>query len=407
MSDEFEKKSGRKGGIIALVVILIIAAIAGAIYYFVSNKKNPDKLFEKAIEDAFEMTEGENVNSAKVELELSAQVEGKYAEVKMINSILSDIKLKVSTEMDRKQKIANTNLTALYGNDEVINTTAFIQDDSIYLYLKDIFSKFIEIDTEELEDEGIALAQIFGEASDVEAVTKLVKNVKQILLDAVKDKEVTQEKEELNDKSVTKSTIKFSTTEIVDVLEKVLKEVNKISPSEEIEDMLDDIKYEKKYIDDDVVEIEVSIYSKGIKNDIVKTEIIITDNDSEQVMVIEINKDSDNITTINVLFNNYSTKANKAEKIAEITLEKTDKNSGIATLKFEVEGVTLKLNVKYKVDYNVKVEKADVSKSVLIEDITEKDQQEMMQNIEKNEMLKSLIENYNFELPIPEVDYVY
>ena len=401
MSDEFEKKSGKKGGIIALIIILIIGAIAGAIYYFVIHKKSPDNLFEKAIEDAFQMSADEKNNSASVELELSAQLEGKNAEIKMVNSVLSDIKLKLTTQIDQKQKIANTNLIATYDNDEVINVSSFIQNDSLYVYLKDIYSKYIEI------DEDIDFSQVFKEASDLETAEKILKDMKIILLDAVKDKEVTQEKVELNDKNVTKSTIKLNATEILDITEKVLKKINEYSTLEEIEDMLDDIKYEKKYIDEDSIEIEVSIYSKGIKNDIVKAEIIITNNESEEVVVIDINKESDNITTMRVLLNQNSTKVSKAKEIIEITIEKTDKNNGIVTLKIEDVGITLKINLKYKVDYNAKVEKADVSNSILAEDITEEDEQEMQKNIEKNEFLKSIIQSYSLQLPIPEVDYLY
>ena len=50
------------------------------------------------------------------------------------------------------------------------------------------------------------------------------------------------------------------------------------------------------------------------------------------------------------------------------------------------------LNIKYKENYDVDVEKRDVSNSVAIEDLTEEELQTILNNIQKNEILKALID---------------
>ena len=50
------------------------------------------------------------------------------------------------------------------------------------------------------------------------------------------------------------------------------------------------------------------------------------------------------------------------------------------------------LNIKYKENYDVDIEKRDVSNSVAIEDLTEEELQTILNNIQKNEILKALID---------------
>ena len=394
MSDEFEKKSGKKIGIIiAIVAVLVVAAVAGILY--INSRKQPDKIFESAIQDAFKMTEKADEKSGKFELEVSASIDGNDAQVKMINTILSQIKLKMSAEVDLNKKIFNSNLVALYGQDEVINVSSIIQNEEMYFYLKDIFSKYIKVDTELLEQENIDLSAIF-ETGDISS-KDLTKDIETILIKKITSKDMVQEKVELNGEKVQKTTVKLTAKDVAEIVKDVLNKINEYKKTEEIEDLIEDLESEIEYIEDEDVYVEISIYTKGLANNKIKTEINIVEKDA-MVIVIDVEEKDKNEKVVTLLVNEMDSNVSKAEKIAEIDIKEDNDNSGTMELKTEIEGIEVKLNIKYSMDYKAKIEAKDVSNSISVEDLSEEDQIEMMENIQNNPYLSSLIELFEEEM---------
>ena len=56
-------------------------------------------------------------------------------------------------------------------------------------------------------------------------------------------------------------------------------------------------------------------------------------------LVIDGEKNTDKETIITISLNEESSDVEKVEKVAEVTINKEDKNSGTVTLKVEIEGV--------------------------------------------------------------------
>ena len=77
-----------------------------------------------------------------------------------------------------------------------------------------------------------------------------------------------------------------------------------------------------------------------------------------------------------------------------ITISKEDKNRGTIKLKFNVEdqGAVI-LNIKSNIDNNVNIEERNVSNSIKANSLTEEDAMEIMENMEKNDVLNMIL-NY-------------
>ena len=140
MEENFEKKSNKKIGIIiAVILILVILAIVAGGLVFLNNNKKPEKIFAKTVEDMFQMSEEEaNARTAKVGLELSADIESTDPEIKAMNQILNAIKINFTTEMDLDKKILNANILATYDDEQIVSLDGLIQDEKLYVYLRDL-----------------------------------------------------------------------------------------------------------------------------------------------------------------------------------------------------------------------------------------------------------------------------
>lgn len=390
--NSFEKKPKKKVGIVVsvIVVLLVIAAIVAGVVYLQLNKK-PEKIFTKAVEDMFEMPEKKNEKSAKVELELSAEVEANDPQVRAMNEYLKEIKLRSTTEIDVDKKIFNENLTATYNGAQVISLDALLQNETIYLYLKDIYSKYIEINEEYLE--GVDLSTIFETTTDIES-EDLVKDIKEIILDEIEQKEFTQEKVELDEEKVQKSTLRLTPKEVLEIALKMLKKVYEYQPTAEFAELIEDLEDEIEYLDDTENYVDISIYTKGLKNEIVKADIVLVNVESDEVIVIEVNKKSENETVINFAMNEDSKKVSGATKLMEFTINKEDENKGVIKMQVNVEeeDISVTLTVKYAIDYNAKIEARNTQNSIDINSLTEADANEMMTNIQNNEILYGIIE---------------
>lgn len=398
MEEKFEKKSKAKVGVIVFIIILLLAAVVvGAIY--ISSKKKPEKVFEDAIADIFEMSErekeslgGEDLKSARLELELSLDVKSDDAEIKAVNEIIKAMKLKSTTEFDIEKEIFNENIILTYDGDEVINADGIIQDESIYFYLNDIYSKYIKVEEEYLE--GIDISEIF-KTNTMSQNEEMIDDIKEILMDEISSREFEQEKVELDGKNVKKSTLKLTPEELAKIAIKVLNKVNEYPLSSEMNELIDSLIEELENLESEDSEnyLEISIYTKGLKNSIVKVECNIIDAEYEEVMAIEINKEDDDKTVINLKYNDESTSTKNAKTMLKLEIAEKNENEGTIKVIINIdEETSISVNLKYKAEYNVNIKKNNTSNSINISDITEEDLNEMYENVQQNEILNSILQ---------------
>lgn len=405
MEENFEKKSSKKIAITILVIVLvlILAVIAGLIY--LSFARKPEKIFGKAIEETFEMTEQEEAKAAKIELELSLEIESEDAEMKAANEILKAIKLKSTTEIDLDKKILNENILATYDGEQIISLDALVQNETMYLYLNEIYDRYIEINEEYLE--GLDLSTIFETNAEV-ASEDLIKDIKQLLLDEVNSRELTQEKVELDGENLQKSTLRLTPREVLEITLEMAKILNEYQPTAELSDLIAELEYEMEDLEDTENYVDISMYTKGLNNKLVKADAVLVNVESDEVIIMELNKNSENETVINFLMNEEATEVSGAEKLIELTINTEDENKGTVKMKMNIEeGYSVIINVKYAVDYDAKIEERDTSNSIMIDNITEADMMEMYENIEENEILYSIIQLIMSSMEEPTYDYEY
>jgi len=392
---DFEKKPKKKVGLIITVVVLVLVALiaAGGFVYLKFFNNKPQKIFEKAISKAFEMTEKTAKNEGKLDIELSASLNSTSQDMMMANTYLQMIKLNLTTEFNMDKKVLNQGISVSAFDEPVLSVEGLIQDNNIYFLLNNIYSKYIQVPSEEME--GVETNEIFN-TENIEVSEKLVKELKQILLDEVNSKELTQENVEVDGDKLTKTTVKFTAKEIEQIITKLTVELYKISPVNDVKNIVEGL--EQIEIDEEDAEndnyLEISIYTKRLTGKIVKNEIAMTNVTDDEAIVVTIAEKEDEKVEITFAMNEDSIAINKAVTMFTLTIKEEGENKGTVTLKANIdETSSVTITAKYSIDYNAKVEPKNVRNSINANDLTEEDMNEMMTNIENNEFLYSIIQS--------------
>lgn len=399
MEEEFEGKSRRKT-VKILMFIIILAIIIGFVILYYYTMKTPKNIFAKSIEKAFEQLEEKNYESYKNELEVSMKIDSENQDIQTANLILNSLKIKLNQEIDLKNSNINEVATINFLGDDLINLEFIEQDEKIYFFEKNIFSKYIELPTEEINQEvGYNTIEAISQIQEI-MNKKTLKEISKCIVLELKDKNYEQSKEKLTIEgetfNTTKSTLFLTASEVRESLKNILSNIKNnekimknIENKEEIASLIDElINYEIPYNRSTAyAEFEISIYTKGIKNDVVKVELTIH-NGSDDIS-IGMTKTSQDQCRIAVL--------NNSEELFNIKLEneKKDEKSGTLTATIDLtnfmnlmaeetyEKTKVIVKIKYNEEYNNKVEKADIQESVKLEELTEEDFEEMLENIEK------------------------
>ena len=392
---DFEKKPKKKVGLIITVVVLVLVALiaAGGFVYLKFFNNKPQKIFEKAISKAFEMTEKTAKNEGKLDIELSASLNSTSQDMMMANTYLQMIKLNLTTEFNMDKKVLNQGISVSAFDEHVLSVEGLIQDNNIYFLLNNIYSKYIQVPSEEME--GVETNEIFN-TENIEVSEKLVKELKQILLDEVNSKELTQVNVEVDGDKLTKTTVKFTAKEIEQIITKLTVELYKISPVNDVKNIVEGL--EQIEIDEEDAEndnyLEISIYTKRLTGKIVKNEIAMTNVTDDEAIVVTIAEKEDEKVEITFAMNEDSIAINKAVTMFTLTIKEEGENKGTVTLKANIdETSSVTITAKYSIDYNAKVEPKNVRNSINANDLTEEDMNEMMTNIENNEFLYSIIQS--------------
>lgn len=379
---DFEKKSKKKGLIIFIVILAIILLALGGGYAYLKIANKPEKLFGKLIDEAFELKE--DVKSYRMELGIAASVNTDNEELK---AIIEGLKVKSITEIDLNKKIFNENLKISHEDNSIIDLNALIENDKAYIYSKDLFSKYIQIPEEDVGD----LKNVFTQTdTDNKA---LEKDFKQILKDELKPERLSQESVTLNGKRTTKSTLKLTAKETLELTNKVLSKIYDYTKEENLKTLIEEIDTtikDEEYNSKDY--IEITLYTQGLKSELVKAEINVVDMDYEEiVLLLEINIETKNKYEIRVLSNEESTKKEEAAEMFTVKVHLEDEHNGTIKVKLNIDedsSIIIRMNVKEEI--NPTIENRDVQNSVNMNELTELDYMEIYNNLQKNEILYNI-----------------
>ena len=459
-----KNKKNMKGIIVLVASVLVLAF---GLYYGYKKFLSPKSQFIKAVNKEYKKVEKyiddftiDNSDSKPVlvtsDLNFNLNVDDSLLSDDSSKTILSELNklgLKSQIGIDSKNMEALVKFNALYDNKSLLNMNGYFKDNSIFIELKDLYDKYIEVPLE-METTGMFDAN----STSLKNVTKddlkyLVSKTKDAILNNLNEKDFKKstDKVKINGKEVkvTKLTYSFSEKTTYELAKgalnsisndsKFIKILAKISGTKE-----DEIKQSLQasaqmfgLVDtkelDKTTTAKLSVYTKGVSGisleaideESGKTEIAYYHNDDNYVF--NVSENDKNIVTINVndkninalidsegekiklninkeekdktIVYNYTLETDDSKikgKLTEEIIKKNDDGTGEFKITSEAStmGVSAKITGNLKIEFKDKLELPNTKNSIKYDEIPEEDSNEISNKLAQNSVLVSLIEKF-------------
>lgn len=378
-----EKKSGFK--YFSIFLILILVGVIGFGYYYTSK---PDVVFTTLISKAYkEALKEEKFNQLKMITNMNIKVETKE-EYKDYTDIINNIKLRMTEHIDLTDNTFKLEIGADYKEKLLANINAYYKDNTMYFELKDILDKIIKVDLKEESEKEIDINKLYSTDSKV-----IINNLYNALKETLKKGTYITGNDKIDKINVTKNVLVINNEnkdllvntfidyltkneEFVTALGKIL-DLNK----EEIINRLN----EEKVLEVLENEIHISIYTKKLTNEFVKLEI----NDSKNN--ISLLKQEDN-------YKIEITNENDIKIVSTITIDEKNNKMKIVTENTS-EDIKVTVNIDMSITYNEKIEEPNVENAITIEELSEEDTNNIIENLTKNEGVSEIVESFGELMP--------
>lgn len=362
------KKSNK--GLVAVLAIIVIAILVGVGYYFL-RPTSPKDVFVGGINSAFESSEkqlAEEVKKINTTVTLSGNIESSDEEINQVAKYINEGKMSYNVQLDKETKKILLSANIDYKDENLLSGKLYYAngDENVYLYVQDLFDKYFKFNLKEAvknEDDLSSIQNMFN--GDVSTTVgkidskKVVTILKDTIVSNLKDEYFTKEKVD----GLTKNTMKLTITELKQMIKNIttsLKDnqefLNCFEKKEEIKEGLEDLlkEIDETDADEEISNIEVSIYTKGMKNEVEKFEIKLTNSKSEQMII--------NIT-----------ETEEGKFVIDADIPEVGK---------------VKLNLEVKNDTNTDIENANVSDSVEINNMSQGDMLKLYGNLMNMKLYK-------------------
>lgn len=394
MDDNFftekELRNANRGSIAPVVVVIfVIIALLGLAFfggkYYLASRNNI-KIFMDNYFNELEDNIGKN-NSTSGSLSLNVNGDTTDKEEKIFK-ILNNLDFSMNYGIDTKENITNIDISTNYYGDKLININTYIEDNNIYLSSSDLYSKYIRIENN--KEDNSEKKSMTNEDYKV-----IINSISTAVSESLKEEYFTKNWVKLDGKNVNKVELSLNNNNIKIINENIinnLKNNNNFIDSfgkltgkktMEVKELLD--KEIKEVNSNEYSEIKISLYTritKFVKLEITSGEdkIVVKSNDKGYSFEIV---DSENNNTYNG------------------TIE-INNNSDSTTYNVNVkDSNNLEIKINNTINKTTKVEKKDVSNSVLLEDITEKEYEDIINKISNNKAFNKIYEdisNSNIEI---------
>lgn len=394
MDDSFftekELRNANRGSIAPVVVVIfVIIALLGLAFfggkYYLASRNNI-KIFMNNYFNELEDNIGKN-NSTSGSLSLNVNGDTTDKEEKIFK-ILNNLDFSMNYGIDTKENITNIDISTNYYGDKLININTYIEDNNIYLSSSDLYSKYIKIENKKEDN------------SEKKSMTNddykvIINSISTAVSESLKEEYFTKNWVKLDGKSVNKVELLLNNNNIKIINENIinnLKNNNNFIDSfgkligkktMEVKELLD--KEIKEVNNNEYSDIKISLYTKitkFVKLEITSGEDKIVVKSNDKGYSFEIVDSEDNNTyngTIEINNNSDSTTYNVNVK---------DSNN-------------LEIKINNTINKTTKIEKKDVSNSILLEDITEKEYEDIINKISNNKAFNKIYEdisNSNIEI---------
>ncbi len=394
MDDNFftekELKSANRGSIAPVVVVIfVIIALLGLAFfggkYYLASRNNI-KIFMNNYFNKLEDNIGKN-NSTSGSLSLNVNGDTTDKE-KKIFKILNNLDFSMNYGIDTKENITNIDISTNYYGDKLININTYIEDNNIYLSSSDLYSKYIKIENKKEDN------------SEKKSMTNddykvIINSISTAVSESLKEEYFTKNWVKLDGKSVNKVELLLNNNNIKIINENIinnLKNNNNFIDSfgkligkktMEVKELLD--KEIKEVNSNEYSDIKISLYTKITK--FVKLEIT----SGEDKIVV---KSNDKGYSFEIVDSEDNNTYNGTIKI--------NNNSDSTTYNVNVkDSNNLEIKINNTINKTTKIEKKDVSNSILLEDITEKEYEDIINKISNNKAFNKIYEdisNSNIEI---------
>ena len=386
MDDSFftekEIRSANRGSVApVVVVILVIIALLGLAFfggkYYLASRNNI-KIF---MNDYFDKLEGNIGKNSSTSGNLSLNVNGDTTRNDgNIFKILNNLDFSMDYGIDTKENITNIDINTNYYGDNLINIGTYIEGNNVYLSLGDLYSKYIKLNNSKEDN------------SEKKSMTNddykvIINSIGTAINESLKEEYFTKTWVKVDGKNVNKVELSLNNNNIKIINENI---INNLKSNNDFIDSFGKLTGKntmevKELLDKEVEEVnnreykntKISLYTKITK--FVKLEIIYGE---DKAVIKSTDKGYDFAITDNDNSNTYN-----GTIIVKNNDDSTSYNINVK------DSNNLVILINNTINYNTKVDKKDVSNSVLFEDITDKEYKNIKNKISDNKAFKKIYED--------------
>ena len=376
-----EKKKGNSkvGVLIAILLILVLALIGVIATKFIFENQNPVKAL---VTNTFEYLEGNIKDYSQVSGTFALKVNGNSNDndANEIFAMLNKIDLEGTYGVDLDNKIISLDLKSNYDKEKLLNLNLYAENGIGYVYLEDIYDKYIKTDIENYDD--------MFKKTNKEDYKVILKSMNKAINKSLKDDYFETSKETVDGKKLTKTKLNLSTenqeTLKNDILKSLLEDSEFLKSAATITEKTED--EIKENIQDEIdTKVESSgatltIYTEG--NKFVKLEL------KQESDTMEITKESDDVY-------NYSITSDNETYSGTIKVTKQNENTTVSFSIKDSANTSYEVTLTTSAQYNKEISKKSIDKSIDYKDLTDEDTSTIYSNILKNEGITNLLTDFS------------
>lgn len=366
-------------GLLIPIVVLTVVLVGLASYYFICTNSplvTYQSIIKETIKGVYDSIEVDDKFSASFGLDVNLDLEEDMLDEEILD-LINDTKFNVGLQYDRKQEKVVAKVDSSIGKDSLLKANLYLnnKDEKLYVYAKEFLDKYIEIEDEDFSVFDILFKELTKEQQkDLNKTKKILTNE---LVKVISKEDVSKE----NGYHV----LKITSEELAERLEQViinLKNNKEFLDCFESEDtaisILDSV--EITYGDDTEIKymIKKSFFNKieEIIVEIEETKVVIKINGNE--ISYEIKEDGSKVLdgTIEIKEEKYATEI-------KLVLDIPDFGS---------------LTINATTSYTTKFDMDSINKSKVVsaDDMTEADQNELMENLQESKLYE-LISSFDMD----------
>lgn len=380
---ETKRKKKSKLPFILIMIALIILIIASVIFYFYT-KTSPSKIFTSAI-DKISINES-IINNVREEISLNANIDG--ANDELLTELINNLKINMITHTSNNRFYLNIN--PIYKNNSLLDMDIYKSDSESYLYLKNIYDKYLSMEESEIFS-GIQLPDTEISENRQRLVTELKKEIKKVLDSKFLSRSIEKINVNSKDEYVAKSIFKIDQSNYEELL-------NNIKSNQQLMTSLSSLLSLKEEETISVLEIafkqieklEIILYSKLFDNEIIKYEFSIKTVANDPIK-LEIEEENN---TVHFILSDIKTNNKITGSLTTIKEGNTDQYTFVA----KIDSCTITFHLSHSLEENAELYWPDMDGTVLFNELTEEEQQEIMEKIMSSDAMTevSAILGYHF-----------